>query len=503
MKPYSGNAITVLDNLIGWIWPEQGMRRIRARATLQTMKAVAATSKRGFDGAKKGSRAAGWQSGGGSVNAELTSALGTLRNRSRDLVRNNGYIKHALSVLVGNIVGTGIVPKFSDPTLRQLWMVWSRRDCDAGGLLSFSAMQAQIVRAMWESGECLVRFWVRPARDGMQVPLQLQVIESDFLDISKTGAVHGGFCLAGVQFNHQGQRVGYWLFDHHPGEIGMLNRNGAGMDAGRSSGFTTSRFVKVTEVLHLFDPLGRPGQVRGLPELAVSIWKARDLDDYQEAELIRKKIEACFAVFVTTPDNEFRVGREQASPGPRIEGLSPGMVDYLKPGESVNFAAPASGEGYEEHVRIELRAIAAGTNITYEQLTGDYSQVNFTSGRMGKMEFKRMVEQFQWLIFIPMFCDAVAQRFARIAYLAGELGSPHLLPDDWTAPRIPLLDPLREGQGYQVMRELNVMSRQEIIRELGYDPDMVDAEIAIDPYPYPPAMEKVDKKNLKSERDVT
>lgn len=462
--------MNTFDKLIGWISPERGVRRMRARAALDVMDAA---TRRGFDGAKKGARGAGWRTGGGSANAELGDALATLRNRSRDLIRNNGYMKHAIKVLVGNIVGTGIVPKFSDAQMRKLWNIWARLECDAGGLLSFSGLQAQIVRAMWESGECLVRFRVRLVSDGLTVPLQLQVLEADHLDSLKTGEIEGGYCIAGVQFNLIGQRVGYWLFDRHPGEVANIART------------FQSRFVPASEVLHMFDPMGRPGQVRGLPEFAVSIWKARDLDEYQEAELVRKKIEACFAAFVTSSDDQFKMGREQpgVQPGHRVEGLSPGMVEYLRPGEEVNFAAPANGEGYEEHVRIELRAIAAGTDITYEQLTGDYSQVNFTSGRMGKMEFKRMVEQFQWLIFIPMFCDAVAERFAKIAYLAGETSSARGLPDDWTAPRIPLLDPLREGQGYLVMRELNVMSRQEIIRELGYDPDLVDAEIAADKYP--------------------
>jgi lambda family phage portal protein len=460
-----------IDKLVGYVSPVRGLTRMQARVTL----AIAEKQvKRAYDGAKQGGSASGWVTGGGSINAELNRSISILRNRSRDLVANNGYIKHALKVLVGNIVGTGIVPKFEDKAVADLWKKWARRDCDAGGLLGFGGLQAQIVRAMWESGECLVRFRVRRAEDGLTVPLQLQVLESDHLDSFKTGEVDGGFCISGVQFNLFGQRVGYWLFDKHPGEIASLSRN------------LVSRFVPASEVLHLFDPLGRPGQVRGLPEFAVSIWKARNVDDYQEAHSIRKKIEACFAAFVTSSDEGFSAGSPGARPnaqGKRVEELSPGQIEYLKPGESVAFSAPVGSDGYEESVRVELRAIAAGTGITYEQLTGDYSQVNFTSGRMGKMEFKTMVEQFQWLIFIPMFCDAVAERFATVAYLAGEIRKPGVMPVNWTAPRIPLLDPLREGQGYQVMRELNVMSRQEIIRELGFDPDEVDAEIAADQHP--------------------
>jgi lambda family phage portal protein len=465
--------MNLIDRMVEVISPTAALKRVYARATLADVhKRMDRIAKRGFDAGKTGNRGSGWQVGGGTINAELTKSLSIIRNRSRDLVANNGYIKRAIKILVGNIIGTGIVPKFDDAEVAKLWNRWARKDCDANGLMGFSGLQAQIVRAMWESGEVLVRFRVRRVEDGLSVPLQLQVLESDHLDTLKTGETTNGFMLAGVQFNALGQRVGYWLFDRHPGEVGALAKT------------MTSRFVPASEILHLFDPTGRPGQVRGLPEFAVSIWRARDLDDYKEAHSIRKKIEACFAAFVTSSDNQFSAGvTGKDDKNQRVDDLSPGMIEYLRPGETIEFSNPTASDGYEESCRVELRDIAAGTGVTYEQLTGDYSQVNFTSGRMGKMEFKTMIEQFQWLVFIPMFCDAVAERFATVAYLAGEINSPRIMPTSWTAPRIALLDPLREAQAYQVMREIAAMSRQEIIRELGFDPDEVDKEIAEDNHP--------------------
>jgi len=463
--------MNLLDRMIGELMPERGLRRARARAAFNVAKQI---SQRGFDAAKSGPRTGNWKGSSGSVNAELAGGINVIRNRARDLIANNGYIKHALKVLCSNIVGTGISPKYDDDKLKKLWAIWSRLECDANGMLGIGGLQSQIVRAMWADGEVLVRFRIRRPEDGLTVPLQLQVLEADYLDTQKTGETSNGFCICGVQFNFVGQRLGYWLFDKHPGEIAALPRS------------LTSRFVPASEILHLFDPLGRPGQVRGISEFAVSIWKARDLDDYQDAHSIRKKIEACFAAFITTDDTHLTIGQTAVQPKAkerRVEELSPGLIQYLKPNETINFSNPQSSDGYEETVRVDLRAIAAGTGISYEQLTGDYSQVNFTSGRMGKMEFKAMVEQFQWLVFIPMFCDKVAAKFAQVAYLNGNISKPDILPVSWTAPRIPLLDPLREGQGYKVMREMNVMSRQQIIRELGDDPDEVDAEIEADKYP--------------------
>ncbi|MEX3951983.1 phage portal protein [Paraburkholderia sp. EG287B] len=462
----------LLDRLVEAISPEAGARRMRARMMLDVA--------RGFDGAKRGPRAIGWKATGTSANAELGPALATLRNRSRDLIRNNPYLSHALNVKVANLVGTGIRAKFKDKALQSLWKQWVK-ECDSGGLLDFYGIQAQTYRAMDESGECFIRFRSRLPQDGLSVPLQLQVLESDFLDSTKTGPVPGGFVILGVQFNMIGQRTGYWFFDQHPGEIATVPRN------------MVSSFVPAADVIHLFDAIKRPGSVRGLPEFATTIWKARDLDEYQDAELIRKKIEACFAAFVTTSDDGYQAGRQVAtgaSNGPRVESLSPGLVEYLRQGETVSFAAPAASDGYKDHVSIELQALAAGTNTTYEQLTGDYSRVNFTSGRMGKMEFKRIMEQRQWLLVIPMLCERVAARFASTAYLAGLTPKP-VADVSWTPERIEFIDPVREANGLISLIEAHLKSRRQGIRELGEDPDEVDSEIEADPF-------KKDATNFKT-----
>lgn len=452
----------LLDRMIEAVSPIRGAKRMRAR--------MAIDAARGFDGAKRGPRAAGWKATGTSANAELGPALATLRNRSRDLVRNNPHIKHALDVRVGNVIGTGIRAKFPDPGLQSLWKVWIK-ECDAGGLLDFNGIQALMDRALDESGEVLLRFRNRLPADGLSVPLQLQVLESDFLDSTKTGPVNGGFCIMGVQFNLIGQRTGYWLFDQHPGEIAMIPRN------------IVSNFVPASEIIHLFDATRRPGQVRGLPEFATVIWAARDMEEYQDAERVRKKIEACFAAFVTTSDENYSVGRPRdvgQSAGKRIESLSPGMIEYMRPGEEVTFSAPAGTNGYKDAVSIDLRALAAGSGVTYEQMSGDYSQVNFTSGRLGKMEFKRSTEQRQRLVLIPMLCDRVAQRFVQTAYLSG---ATKLAKADvtWTPQRIEFTDPYKEGNSLISLIEARIKSRHQGIRELGDDPDLVDEEIENDP----------------------
>jgi len=114
--------------------------------------------------------------------------------------------------------------------------------------------------------------------------------------------------------------------------------------------------------------------------MASVLLKMRDLDDYEEAELVRKGIESCFSAIVTTEDTG--VGLTEGTTdvnGNRIESLGAGLIQYLKPGQDIQFGAPANGGDYGAYTRTQLRAIAAGIGITYEQLTGDLTGVNYSS----------------------------------------------------------------------------------------------------------------------------
>ena len=151
-------------------------------------------------------------------------AYGALRNRSRDLLRNNPYASKAIAELVGNTVGTGIVPqaKTGNPALDKIidgeWPYFAE-NCDPGGQLDFYGMQALVVRTTAESGDGIIRFRSRLQKDNFRVPLQLQVMEGDYLDISRTMPVATGHIVQGVQFNLFGQREYYWLYNCHPGGV--------------------------------------------------------------------------------------------------------------------------------------------------------------------------------------------------------------------------------------------------------------------------------------------
>ncbi len=457
--------MNLLDRAIGLVAPGAALRRAQARAAMAMLA-------RSYEGARIGRRTDGWVVAGTSANAEIGTAIARLRDRSRDLVRNNPYAAKAVSAVVSNLVGTGIMPRArsGDGAINEMAdRLWARfaETCDADGLTDFSGLQALIVRTLVESGECLVRVRERRAEDGLPVPLQLQLLEPDHLDASKTGdAPGGGFVIQGVEFDALGRRRAYWLYPVHPGEVAMFRRASL-----------VSQPVPAASVLHLFDRL-RPGQVRGVPWFAPVILKLRDLDDYDDAELVRKKIEACFAAFVTGSDDEETLGRATSdADGRRVESFEPGMIEYLSPGKDVKFATPSHAGGYGEYMRVQLHAIAAGVGLTYELLTGDLSQVNYSSIRAGLIEFRRRMEALQWQLLVPGLCRPVWQRFVATSQAIGALPD-GIIDAEWTAPRFEAVDPLKDIQADILAVRAGLMTLKEAVARQGYDPAHVLAEIA-------------------------
>lgn len=296
-------------------------------------------------------------------------------------------------------------------------------------------------------------------------------MEPDYLDMAKQGEVSGGgWIWSGIEYNAIGQRVAYWLFPEHPGEVASFRRRSL-----------ESKRVPAQYIQHIYEKL-RPGQSDGVPRFGASMLRMRDLDDYEEAELVRKGFEACFAAFVIGKEGGRTLGQSAVDPqsGKRVESISAGMVAYVDDASDVRFGQPAASGGYGEYTRGHLHAIAAGAGTTYEAMTGDLSQINFTSHRAGLLEFRRLTEVWQWLTFIPMHGSRTLRSWERQARIAGKVKSPKPIAPIWTPPKWDWVDPLKEVKAVREEIAGGLSSLSEKLRARGYDPDEVFAEIGQD-----------------------
>jgi lambda family phage portal protein len=440
-----------------------------------------------YDGIGSGRRAMAWQVGNPGAVAALAHSQSELRAKSRDLVRRNAWAAAGVEAFVANAIGTGIKPQSlsQDDTQREaihgLWRQWCE-EADAAGLTDFYGLQALACRAMVEGGEVLCRLRYRRPEDGLAVGLQLQLLEPEHLPHALNQDLPSGNQIrAGIEFDRLGRRVAYHLYRSHPGDGLLAPMSGNG-------GNETVR-VPASEVLHMFRPL-RPGQIRGEPWLARALVKLNELDQYDDAELVRKKTAAMFAGFITRlvpEDNLMGEGLADAG-GAALAGLEPGTLQILEPGEDVTFSQPADvGASYGEFLRMQFRAVAAAMGITYEMLTGDLTQVNYSSIRAGLLEFRRRCEAIQHGVIVHQLCRPLWNAWFQQAVLEGSLVIPGyaLRPRRFTAVKwIPQgwqwVDPKKEFDALVTAIRAGLMSRSEAISSFGYDAEDLDREIAAD-----------------------
>lgn len=436
-----------------------------------------------YEGATTGRRARGWAAPDVGPTRAILDSADLVRNRARQLGRNNPWAGNGLDSFVANCVGTGIRPrsKAADAATREriqeLWEEWID-DADADQILDFYGLQGMVARGLIESGEVFVRLRRRRLGDGLTVPLQIQILEADHVPLNLNRLVSDRNVIrAGIEFNAVGRRVAYHMHPTHPDDPAIALRA------------AFAKRVNANDVIHVFRPL-RPGQIRGISWMSRVLVKLFELDQYDDAELVRKKTVALFAGFIIKQAEDSSIlGETTDSDETDVEvGIEPGTMQVLLPGEDVKFSEPADvGGSYEQFINTQLRAVAAGMGVTFEQLTGDLSKVNFSSIRAGLIEFRRRCTMFQQNILNFQFNRRVWREWLAQAVLAGALDMAPARSLDrsvtavkWIGQGFEWVDPLKEQQAQQSAVRNAFKSRSEVVAQMGRDIEDVDNEIAAD-----------------------
>lgn len=438
-------------------------------------------------GSATGSRSRNWNPSGAGPNSAATNNLSTVRRRARDAVRNDPWAKTSVSKWVSNVIGTGIRPYPRHPDkvirkeLKELWGDWVA-DADADGRLCFYGLQSLAGRSMFIDGEALARVRLRRPEDDLVVPLQIQMLEGDMLPTQDNrDLASGNEVVSGVEFNRIGQREAYHLFAKHPGEYGGSNGQ-------------QQRRVLADQVIHAY-PMLRPGQVRGVSELATVLLRLKTLDNFDDAVAFRQEVSNLFAGYIITKDDEssgmdptggVSDSAEYDDDGTPLIGLEPGTVTRLPDGTDVKFAEPPGApDNYAEFMRQQLMAAFASIGVPYELATGDLRNVSDRTLRVVVNEFHRMVEQYQWTVFIHQWCrpiwnawiDAIAMSgIIPIKYLDRRLFRRVLwVPEGW-----PYFNPVQDVKANTDAVRAGFTSKSAIILGQGEDPEEVSEQIRLD-----------------------
>jgi len=434
-----------------------------------------ATIEARYDAAGQGRRTRGWNAPATGPRT-ATQGLETIRSRANDTVRNDWSGESSVQKWATTLVGIGITPFFEKESHRKLWDAFAKKS-DADCVLNFYAQQALVTRAWLTGGEVFARRRPRDLSSDLPVPLQVQLIEGDYVPVFDAdvyeGMPAGNVIRQGIELNRRGQRRAVWIYRDHPGD----KPNGAMPLADKLVR------VPISDILHVYE-VKRPGQLRGVSPFAPVLMKLRGALNMEDAVLERQLLANLFVLFITRqlPDNwedSLAINPDTGLPkiwdndGSEVVDLQPGTSQELRPGEDVKFAnPPEAGASYPDYMRTSHLGTSAGQGLPYELMTGDIKDISDRALRIIIQEFRRFASQRQWHTLIPQFCEGVCNWWAAAAVLAGKLPlsefeqatSPEWVPHGWD-----YIHPTQDAQGKKTLIELGVVSRRSVQRANGDD----------------------------------
>ncbi len=452
----------MIDGIVGVFSPGHQLRRMYYRDILATEK------KRQYAAAKTPKTSSGWHPLDTNVNDLISSSASTVRGRVRQLVRDFPYVARAANVIVNFTVGTGITVqarvksdgKLARPVNQSIedgFARWSDH-ADVSGRLCFGELQELAKRSLVETGEYI--FIKRYSGKRSIIPYALQAMEPDRLctygaKTTGSNAIHDG-----VEYDPS---TGEALFYHFSDD-----------------GYAGKTFrVDARDVIHGFKTV-RPGQLRGISIFTPIVLLSRDINEFMDATLDRAKLSAKWLAFVKSENPmQFQQARgvktEEYS---RIEELENALIEYLRPGESVEFAnGTMPGETFDPYIRLILRMISVGAGVSYELVSGDYSGINYSGLRGIRNDLAKDIEPHQIDMVRhfchPVYCDVLerlAMRGAVNVPFKAYTKDPYVFQRAaWMPPGAEYIDPLRESKA-QVEQIRNLLrSPQEICRSRGRD----------------------------------
>jgi len=415
----------------------------------QALRALRAETRSLFTASDSNRHNDSWSPSTTDINTALTSELSVMRKRSRWLAFNDAQGAAFVNTMLNYCVGVGFdlsmavaTPEQVDGTYRlvereafndyvedrfRLWGDDVSIDAPVSSPDSFYDAQEIFFRNWVIDGEILIHLVIDRTVDS-NVPLVLELINPDQLDTTATeNPANHNPILMGVELDQRSWKpVAYWVhvsYDRNPAYATRLE----------------SVRIPAEEMIHCYKRLV-PRQVRGVPFLHAVMNKFYQLNQYEDAQIIRNKIAALMSVFViggeggssflsdsdASDTSETATGFPTDADGNVIANLQSGIIGHLPEGYDMKSFNPTSPENtYEMFVRNQKMAISAGaaTGMSYTALTRDTKGTSFAGGRQAENQdfqgFRPLMNTFARKALTPIF-----RKWMDVAVLSGEVRAP-------------------------------------------------------------------------------
>jgi len=400
-----------------------------------------------------------------SANDELKGDLRRLRGLSRRLMRDTAYGARFANLVTEQVLGRdGILLQSRvetrrgglnvgvNRTLEDAWYRWGQPGtCTADGVMSWNDVEEAFLRSIAVDGEALLRH-VRGADNAFGYAVEM--LDPDLLDHTYTDTrPNGNRVVMGVEMNGSGRPVAYHLWTKHPSEHPE-----------------TRIRVPASEIVHAF-VVKRIGAKRGEPWASPILTDASTLAAFLEASVHAARIGASRMAAIER-DKDVDVADDFESTATPDE-VAPGQMLDLNPGErltAINWQYP-TGE-IDPFTKIILRSLAAGLNVSYASLSGDLSDVNYTSIRAGLLTEREgwrklqrfLTERLHWPVF---------RAWRDFAVMAGEIPARQRMSDYdrviWQPRGWAYTNPIDEINANEIALRNKLTTRRRILAEQGLD----------------------------------
>ena len=414
-----------------------------------------------------------WTTSSNSIDSHLRSELSSMRARSREQTKNNPMLKRAVGLQSKNIIGAkGVIiqPKVvrsngdldrpANDAIKSAYADWANDHFDYSGRLSMTEMLSLWTKTVAIDGE-----FIGIIHNTGKYGLQIENVDPELLDCTRNQQEKSGnITRLGVEYS--GSRVvAYWFRT---------------IDAlGNYSNATQTR-ITADRVLHCFIN-DWPNQSRGVPWCYASLLRLKHIDALDDSLLTAARAGASKMGFIKGGEDD-----EEIDGGVPIMDFNPGTITKLGEDEEWQSFDPVyPGETYAPFAKKGIRDVGAGMDLSYASLSGDMSDVNYSSIRYGGQDERDgFIEKQNWIIRCAI--KPLYEQWVRNAVLRGEIkiGSRPLrrpvtdyYPASYQGRRWLSTDPQKEAKGAALDLENKLTSPQRIIMARGDDPDEILNEI--------------------------
>ena len=431
------------------------------------------------------------------INTILRNDLQKLRARSRDLARNDDTAKRFLALLKQNVLGHRGIRLQAKNKLRngkpdtkwnaeieREWTAFSGKRRHRGksmspsvcGQMTLREIQWLILNSRATDGECFIQ--ILRGFPHNRHRFAVRFLNPDLLDHTfSTETKEGNRVEMGIELDEFDRPVAYHFSKSQPGKT--FSRNDARVR------------IPADQIIHVYRR-EYVGQLRGIPDFACIMHKAKMLNGIHEAIVVGWRVAAAKMGFFVSKDSEDFTDpaddpdafdtAERNAPDNSFDA-TPGSFDYIDDATDFKtFDVDYPTSTYAEGNKVFMRQLSNGLNVSSPTLSNDYSDVTYSSLRQALLEDRegwRCVQaEMEDDALQPLF-DEWYDWTLNITRLISIPAAKQLLDPvlDFNPRGWPWVDPLKEVKAQIEAVNANFRTRQSVMSEInGADfTDTVDA----------------------------